>query len=650
MALGGLQAEGDPRPTPSGEWEYTFRCENASEMREGDQVLLSDGDPIRGEAVTGSILRLSERGVTVWTPERIAHPALLDRYSSDIVHDRTLRNLWRWLRADPRLRDLVAGRRAPAFAAEPPPADLPGDLNTEQRVAVTRALAAKDFLLIQGPPGTGKTRVVAEIARLAMARGERVLLAAFTNQAVDNVLMRLASDGHHAFVRLGHALSVNPSLHPYRLAEQAARHATTAAAAAANVPSSDARPLFPADAHVAPASNPDAPTPASYASALSRDAALVNRGAHALTPFPVSLGQGASAADRGTSDRDSDLAASNSGLGALDPDLTSPDPNRAAPDPDALRQALLGASLVATTTATWSAERYDEAGEPLTFDLALIDEASQLTIPALLGALRFAKRFVLVGDERQLPPLVVSREAAESGLGRSLFVALGERWGAAATVSLRAQYRMHPAICGFPSAEFYGGALEAAGPARTAQLDLAFDPLDPLRPLLDPARPMLFIDLPDGERAGKVSHAQADVVRRLALALRARGIPADEIGVVAPYRAQVAAIRQRLAAGGEPDIAVDTVDRFQGAERRVMFLSFGGRITDPSQTPNGRGAGFLADPHRLNVALTRAQRKLILVGDRPWLETMPLLQRLIAHCAGLYGGKGGIVRATIQDR
>jgi DNA replication ATP-dependent helicase Dna2 len=209
---------------------------------------------------------------------------------------------------------------------------------------------------------------------------------------------------------------------------------------------------------------------------------------------------------------------------------------------------------------------------------------------------------------------------------------------------------MHPTICDFPSAEFYDGALEAAGLARSARFDITLDALDPLRPILDPARPLLFIDLRDGERAGKVSHAQADVVRRLALALRARDVPAHQIGIVAPFRAQVAAIRQRLAASGESEIVVDTVDRFQGAERRIMFLSFGGRITDDAQMPDGRGADFVADPHRLNVAITRAQRKLILVGDRPWLEAKPLLKRLIAYCASLYDGKGGLVRATVLDR
>src|SRR5258706_14286525 len=100
-----------------------------------------------------------------------------------------------------------------------------------------------------------------------------------------------------------------------------------------------------------------------------------------------------------------------------------------------------------------------------------MDEASQLTVPALLGALRFARRFVLVGDEKQLPPLVVSEAAARGGLGQSLFASLLERWGEGASVALRKQYRMHPAICAFPSATFYGGgpaAARAALPPRPA--------------------------------------------------------------------------------------------------------------------------------------------------------------------------------------
>jgi DNA replication ATP-dependent helicase Dna2 len=91
---------------------------------------------------------------------------------------------------------------------------------------------------------------------------------------------------------------------------------------------------------------------------------------------------------------------------------------------------------------------------------------------------------------------------------------------------------------------------------------------------------------------------------------------------------------------------VDTVDRFQGAEREVILLSLGGAPTPPQW--DGRGAEFLADPRRLNVALTRAQRKLIVLGDRREMERIPTLRRLVAYCGALYGGRGGVLRLAMR--
>lgn len=549
VALGGLIQHGEPERMANGEWRYTFACENTSELREGDAILLSDGDPVRGAVVSGTILRLDRRGVSVWTPERIEQPALIDRYDSDLVHDRTVRNLWRWLAVEPHLQKLVSGAREPEFGPVEPPNDLPAHLNAEQREAVTRALAARDYLLIQGPPGTGKTAVVSEIARRAVARGERVLIGAFTNQAVDNALLRLVADGARDFVRLGHELSVAPALRPFR-------------------------------------------------------------------------------------------------LNAGEPPDNSADGDEAAVR---LRARLAHAPVVAATAATWASDTYDAADEALRFDVAIIDEASQLTVPALLGPLRFARRFILVGDERQLPPLVMSEAAAERGLKRSLFMRLLDAHGERASVALRAQYRMHPDICAFPSRTFYDGALVAAGEAREALLDTAVDASSPYWNMLRPDHPLVFVDTPSGderEHTGKVSVAQARVALKLVRELLELGVQAREIGVIAPFRAQVSAIRQqleRLSPGNVTDeerVVVDTVDRFQGGERRVMLLSFGGRAV--SQT---RGLAFLADPNRLNVALTRAQRKLILIGERAWLRQEPLLAELIGFCAKLHGGSGGIVTA-----
>jgi DNA replication ATP-dependent helicase/nuclease Dna2 len=547
VALGNLTLIGEPRQTASGEWEYTLAGEQTSDLREGDAVLVSDGDPVRGAMVSGSILRLEAQRIVVWTPERIEHPTLLDRYESDVVHDRTVRNLWRWLRGSPHLRALVRGETAPTFdtaSEESTRAMLSDRLNEEQRSAVARALTARDYLLIQGPPGTGKTSVVAEIAQRATRRGERVLVGAFTNQAVDTVLRRLLADGCDDFVRLGHELSVSPELHEHRL--------------------------------------------------VARTRALAGEQA----------------------------------------DVT----------PARIRETLRTAPLVAATSATWSSESHDDVGEPLLFDLAILDEATQLTLPATLGALRFARRFVLVGDDRQLPPLVRSETATERGLKRSLFATLLERHGAEASVQLRRQYRMHPAICAFPSAEFYANALVAEGAARTGHLTLTSAIAGPYGRVLDPARPVVLIDTPlaPHERGRKENASQAVLVRNLVHELRQAGVASADIGVIAPYRAQVALIRAHLVKSGESDVLVDTVDRFQGGERSAILYSFGG---GGAATWGGRGPTFLADPNRLNVALTRARHKLILLGNRAALEEIPLLQRLVEYCASLYGGHGGILTA-----
>jgi DNA replication ATP-dependent helicase Dna2 len=550
-AIGGLEPLEPPQPTAQGEWQQRFRCENTSELRSGDEILLCDGHPIGGEVVTGTIIDIGARHVTVWTPELIAHPTLIERHDTDVVHLRTLQNLLRWLRVEPRLRALVAGRLRPRFSAIP--VQPRPDFNAEQNRAVTRALQMQDYLLIHGPPGTGKTAVIAEIVKRLCARGERVLLAAFTNQAVDNMLARLEVEGFHDYLRLGHERSVAQSVQQHLLKQLWAGR-----------------------------------------------------------------------------QRRSD------GLG----------------EEEELRALLRALPVVASTSATWSSEKYapgeqePEGGEPLLrFDVALIDEAGQLTVPALLGVLRLARRFILVGDEKQLPPLVLSREAAEGGLGESLFSIL-KRLDAAylaehpeaesACVALRTQYRMHAAIAAFASRTFYDGELRAHPSVASRGLTLAAPPRG--RPTvveaLRPDRPLVFLNVSTPETAVRISHAEARLVRELVTTLLVSGVRPEEIGLIAPYRAQVANLRRHLAAAEptgapHPALTIDTVDRFQGGERAVIVISF---ATTQQPVAASLLADFLSDAHRLNVALTRAQRKLILVGHADALEDLPVFRELIAYC------------------
>jgi DNA replication ATP-dependent helicase Dna2 len=572
---------GAPEPTGQGEWWQTFRCENTSELRAGDEILLSDGDPVTGEVVTGTVVAISAEQVTVWTPELIAHPTRIDSYETDRVHVRTLKNLPRWLLVDPRLRALVAGQRRPTFQQFAVPARP--DFNAEQNLAVERAMQMHDYLLVHGPPGTGKTAVIAEIVKRLHAQGQRVLLAAFTNQAVDNMLKRLEKEGFHHYLRLGHERSVDPAIQQRLLKKLA----------------------------------------------LSRTGSA--NGAHSTngtTGHPTGKGEDAEREEQ----------------------------------ENAVRTLLQEMSVVASTTATWSSDSYDflfpadaESKQPWQFDVAIIDEAGQLTIPAMLGALRFAKRFILVGDEKQLPPLVLSAEAAQQGLSESLFGYLkrlddgymkdhaGE---VSACVPLRVQYRMNQDICEFASRMFYEGKLVAHPSVARRQLEVTKRGIklagesNELARALTPLLSVVFLDVREtAERQAKTSDAEARTVRDVVAGLLARGIEEKDIGIIAPYRAQVANLRRHLfdvdgesGQGGLPldsPLIVDTVDRFQGGERKVIIISF---ATGSAPGPSSQLRDFLTNPNRLNVALTRAQRKLILVGNAHALKTLPVFKELLRYC------------------
>jgi len=158
---------------------------------------------------------------------------------------------------------------------------------------------------------------------------------------------------------------------------------------------------------------------------------------------------------------------------------------------------------------------------------------------------------------------------------------------------------------------------------------------------------LVFLDVRDQFREqavieGKQSNAEAQVVRDIVANLLMRGIGMQEIGIIALYRAQVANIRRHLFSAdpvhgwqglpSDAPISVDTVDRFQGGERLVIIISF---ATTHEPSVESQRYTFLTNPNRLNVALTRAQRKLILVGWVPALEHLPTFDRLIAYCRSM---------------
>ena len=239
------------------------------------------------------------------------------------------------------------------------------------------------------------------------------------------------------------------------------------------------------------------------------------------------------------------------------------------------------------------------------FSRVLIDEATQATEPAALVPLvRGARQVVLVGDHRQLPPTVISQRAQNGGLGRSLFERMVEV--GIEPYLLRVQYRMHPAISEFPNERFYEGKLEDGVSASDRQT-----PAGLLWP--DWECPMAFLPIEGGEvrspdGTSKENPAEAAWVARLLEGLMDGGeLEQRDIGIITPYAGQVRAIRDSVP-GRYDSVEVHTVDGYQGREKEVILFSCVRSNSDGN-------VGFLSDSRRLNVALTRAKRGLIVVGD-----------------------------------
>ena len=251
------------------------------------------------------------------------------------------------------------------------------------------------------------------------------------------------------------------------------------------------------------------------------------------------------------------------------------------------------------------------------FGLAVVDEATQAVEPAVYLALLRAERAVLAGDHLQLPPTVLSAAAQAGGLGTSLFERLIERHGAAVGVTLAEQHRMNARIMAFPSEALYGGVLRAHPAVADHAIDAA--PLE----LVDTAGRGYDDETPEGsdskQNAGEAELAAAEVERILAL-----GVAPADIAVISPYDGQVQRLRQLLAGRLDQGLEVDTVDGFQGREKEAIVVSLVRSNVDGE-------VGFLADVRRMNVALTRARKKLVVVGDGATVSRHPFYERFLRH-------------------
>ncbi|XP_023743662.1 DNA replication ATP-dependent helicase/nuclease JHS1 [Lactuca sativa] len=511
-------------------------------LKTGDYVILST-DPERLVVARGVIMDITHTNVTASFSKRLRLPG---SSPSRIIHDlcqevwridkdeftasfATMRfNLIQMFLQDDRsshLRSMIVDLHAPRydggciFSQDPAVSYIWSEktLNDDQRKAILKILTAKDYTLILGMPGTGKTSTMVHAVKALLMRGATILLTSYTNSAVDNLLIKLKSQGID-FIRIGREEAVH---------EEIRGHCINAA----------------------------------------------------------------------------DMQSTKD-----------------------IKVRLDEAKVVAVTCLGITSPLLCDKK----FDVCIMDEAGQITLPVSLGPLMFASMFVLVGDHYQLPPLVQSTEARENGMGVSLFCRLSEAHPQAIS-ALQSQYRMCAPIMELSNALIYGDRLRCGSPdVANAKLEYTTSTSSSsswLKKVLDPDRQVVFINtdllpaLEVKEFKTVNNPLEAYIITEITVNLTCQGIKGEDIGVITPYNSQANLIKQYLP----KSVEIHTIDKYQGRDKDCILVSF----VRSSNNPKNCKSSLLGDWHRINVALTRAKKKLIMVGSYRTLSYVPILKLLM---------------------
>jgi DNA replication ATP-dependent helicase Dna2 len=291
--------------------------------------------------------------------------------------------------------------------------------------------------------------------------------------------------------------------------------------------------------------------------------------------------------------------------------------------------------IVGTSVAR--APGLDEKG--VHFDVVIFDEAGQLTLPQVLCGAIAAPKAIFFGDHKQLPPIIQGDHPKEGwNLARSAFEILVDRHRAE---PLTISYRLNAELARFPSQAFYGGLLKPSEQSAGYRLRVQFPPTHLLFGLLDPDHPLVWGNVEHRSRGTRCDE-EAEIAAACIYAALEAGLQPKELAVISPFRAQNQAIRNRLRTYASKgfykveDVLVDTVERIQGQTREMVIVSLA--VSDPAVLE--QQAQFIFCPNRLNVSITRATAKCIVLGspmllgppsrDEAVLEGAQMLQQLVS--------------------
>ncbi len=470
-----------------------------------------------------------------------------------------------------RLINILTGQTKPAFDTSLDTI-VNARLNAMQQEAVNRIIQANELAIVHGPPGTGKTTTLVQaIKALIRHDHQQILVVAPSNAAVDLLSEKLSEEGLNV-LRVGNPARVSDHLMALTLDSKMGEHSAN-----------------------------------KEIKKLKQRASEFKNMAH---KYKRSFGKAEREQRKALFDEARKIMKD---VGNTEQYII---------DDIVAKAQVITATLVGANHYTVRDIKYHTL---------VIDEAGQALEPACWIPILKAKKVVLAGDHCQLPPTIKSNEAAKQGLSHTLLekcVALHPE----SVVLLQEQYRMNEQIMGYSSKVFYDDKLIAHGSVAQHLLH-------------DNDAPLAFVDTAgcgfDEKTEGTSTSNPEEAIllfkhmEQLITALQSHYTPENfpTIGIISPYRQQILVLQEQYqhAAYLQPyrsKITINTIDSFQGQERDIMYISMVRSNTDNI-------IGFLSDIRRMNVAMTRARKKLVIIGDSGTLSRLPFYSDFIAYAESL---------------
>ncbi len=555
----------------------------------GDVVLVSRKHPLK-DGIEGTVFEKGKYFITVVFSQKLPSGKKwrIDLFVNDITYKRMLGSLEFFEKGYSLYpEDIILGNGKPKKCEEEVEF-FNENLNQFQREAVRRAVCSEELFLIHGPPGTGKTTTLIETIMQHIKKGLRVLATADSNTAVDNIVEGLIKRGVNV-VRIGHPARLKKELLDVSLDARAINHPKYSEIKGLEKKINKLKTLQ--ESYLKPI--PQRRRGLSYDQILKHAKAGKKVRGHKIETLK-----------------------SMAEWIRLQKEIKKLIEQKRRIEEEIVQDILSNSEVVCTTNSGSGSEFLMEHY----FDVVFIDEASQATEPSCLIPLIKAKKAILAGDHKQLPPTVLHPDA------KPLSFTMFERFIKLypdVSYMLKIQYRMNDVIKEFSSKEFYRGELISAPEVKDRKLsDITGKAGD--NPVIDDT-PVVFIDtegkLLEKQKAGSKSRynpEEAKIVKKIVEKLKTLGVKPEDIGIITPYKDHEEYLKKII-----PDVEVKTVDGFQGREKEMIIISL--VRSNPDEE-----IGFLDDVRRLNVALTRAKRKLIIIGDSKTLSSSPIYRKLIS--------------------